>query len=195
MDMVPAEHGQRRSGRLLPPRKQARFFAARGFFPLGFGRKPFPLRTAEIRCFGPRHVKRGPARQRIRRQGVDGHDVLDELVDLGGNRLAPLCQPPEEFAETHFVPVDVVAVEPDAPLGLFGIVVLQRQAERFMAGARGPHQEESLRHRHHGAAFGSCGDGINAAVCVRRCCKRGRRRRPERKQRAEGRRDEMLNGR
>ena len=70
------------------------------------------------------------------------------------------CKEVKIFRKADLVAINIEGIEPDAPLGLLGIVELGGHAGGITVLEIGAHQEPAFRNRHHRRGPGKRGDGI-----------------------------------
>ena len=68
--------------------------------------------------------------------------MIDQFLHFLGEVTLSLPQPHSKyFSQAHFIPINFILMEPDATLWLLCVVVLEIEAERFVACAGGAHDK------------------------------------------------------
>jgi hypothetical protein len=103
---------------------------------------------------------------------MDRRDMIDQFPHFIGKVALLLPQPQQVFSQAHFIPIDFKLMEPDATLWLLCVVVLEIEAERFVACAGGAHDKGAFGNCHHTSAACERGNVLNRALQVIRhlCC-------------------------
>jgi hypothetical protein len=97
---------------------------------------------------------------------MDCHDMVDEFFYFLWRVAFLLPQPQQILSQTHFIPIDFKLIEPDATLWLLCVVVLEIEAERFVACAGGAHGKVAFGYGQHESAVGERGNVLNRALLV-----------------------------
>jgi hypothetical protein len=103
---------------------------------------------------------------------MDSRDMIDQFPHFLGEVTLLLPQPQQVLSQTHLVPINFILIEQDATLWLLCVVVLEIEAERFVACAGGAHDKGAFDNCQHKSAAGERGNVLNRAVRVirrRRC--------------------------
>ncbi len=184
MHVVVAEHGQGRVRRAGSPWKERAVVPAGGLFPFGLGRQPLPFGFAVGLGFRPTDVHRRPGGQAGRGHAMDAGDVCEHGDKVVRGGAIGGFQEGQVVSHGHFVAIDAIGVEPDAPLGLFGVVVGRRHAERIIVFPQRAHEKPAggdFDHRLRPRGFCNARDDVGTdrrrRMVVRRL-RRGRRRKP-----------------
>jgi hypothetical protein len=103
---------------------------------------------------------------------MDSRDMIDQFPHFLGEVALLLPQPQQVLSQAHFIPIDLILMEPDATLWLLCVVILEIEAEGFVACAGGAHDKGAFGNCQHTSAAGKCGNVFNPVLHVirrRRC--------------------------
>jgi hypothetical protein len=104
---------------------------------------------------------------------MDSRDMIDQSPHFLWEVTLLLPQPQQILSQAHFIPIDFILMEPDATLWLLCVVVLEIEAERFVACAGGAHDERAFDNGQQKSAVGERGNVLDTALHVirRRHCR------------------------
>jgi hypothetical protein len=102
---------------------------------------------------------------------MDSRDMIDQFPHFLGEVALLLPQPQHILSQAHFIPIDFIPIEPDAALWLFCVVVLEIEAERFVACAGSAHDKGAFGYCQHKSAAGEGGNALDRALHVIRRCR------------------------
>jgi hypothetical protein len=98
--------------------------------------------------------------------------MINQFPHFLGELTLSLLQPQQVFPQTHLVTIDLILMEPDATLWLLCVVILEIEAEGFVACAGGAHDKGAFGNCQHKSAAGKRGNVRNPVLHIirrRRC--------------------------
>ena len=120
----------------------------------------FPVRDKNPNL-RPGDVECRPPCQCLGLHGMNSRDMIDQFSHFLWDVALLLPQPQQILSQTYFVAIDFILMEPDATLWLLCVVVLEIEAEGFVACAGGTHEKWTLGNCQHRSVVRERGNGFD----------------------------------